>query len=113
MFGHGGYFKTPVVGQKIMAAAMGAPVSVMKTAGEGGSWGIAILALFSAVKSGVISYEEVSKEATLPDFLDDVIMKGQEGSTITAEKEEAEGFKQFITSYKNMLNVEKEAVASL
>ena len=109
MFGHGGYFKTPVTGQRIMAAALGAPVSVMKTAGEGGSWGIAVLALYSALRQGVISYDEVASDVSLPTYLEDVIMKGQEGSTLSPDPEDVKGFAAFMEDYKKMLAVEKLA----
>ncbi|MCR5283146.1 MAG: ATPase [Lachnospiraceae bacterium] len=109
MFGHGGYFKTPVTGQKIMAAALGAPVSVMKTAGEGGSWGIAVLALYAAFREGILSYDGLAKDASLPMYLEDVIMKGQEGSTIEPDTEDVKGFTTFIENYQKMLQVEKAA----
>ena len=72
LFGHGGFFKTPEVGQKIMSAATGGPVTVMETAGEGGAWGIAVLALFLMKKEG----------RSLSEFLNEVIFKGQEGERL-------------------------------
>ncbi len=110
MYGHGGYFKTPVTGQKIMAAALGAPVSVMKTAGEGGSWGIAVLALYSAFMAGEIGYEGIAANLPLDGFLDDVIMKGQESSTLEPDEEDVKGFAAFMENYNAMLEVEKAAV---
>ena len=61
--GHGGFFKTPGVGQRIMAAAVGAPVSVLETAGEGGAWGIALLASFMVRENS---------DESLPAFLNEV-----------------------------------------
>lgn len=104
MFGHGGFFKTPVVGQKIMSAAMNAPVSVMETAGEGGAWGIAVLAAFMNQKE--------NKE-TLDGFLRDKVFAGQEGTTVMADQAEAEGFDAFMVNYKKALPVEKAAVEAL
>lgn len=67
LFGHGGYFKTKGVGQRIAAAAMNAPVSVMETAGEGGAWGIAVLAAFLAKKKDGQSLGEFLNEEILPE----------------------------------------------
>lgn len=100
MFGHGGFFKTPVVGQKIMSAAMNAPVSVMETAGEGGAWGIAVLADYMVHKNG----------ETLPDYLNQKVFAGQEGTTIQAEAKDVKGFDTFMETYLACLAVEKAAV---
>ena len=104
MFGHGGFFKTPLVGQKIMSAAMNAPVSVMETAGEGGAWGIAVLAAFMMKKE---------KGETLDAFLNDKVFAGQEGITVMADQSDVEGFDAFMVHYKNALPVEKAAVEAL
>ena len=103
LYGHGGYFKTPEVGQRIMSAATGGPVTVMETAGEGGAWGMAILAL----------YLLNSAEGSLSDFLNNKIFAGQEGTTVTATAEEVEGFEKFMETFKATLPVEKAAVDTL
>ena len=103
LLGHGGLFKTKGVGQKIMADAMNAPVSVMETAGEGGAWGIAILAAFVVNKGGL----------TLPQYLDDKVFKGAEGSTIAPTAEDVKGFEAFMERYKAGIAIEKCAVDNL
>ena len=83
LMGHGGLFKTKGVGQKIMAAAASVPVSVMETAGEGGAWGIAVLA----------SYMKMREEGeTLEQFLEQKVLAGQEAVTMNPEPEDAKGF---------------------
>ncbi|WP_294567905.1 FGGY-family carbohydrate kinase [uncultured Succinatimonas sp.] len=103
LLGHGGLFKTKGVGQKIMADAMNAPVSVMETAGEGGAWGIAILAAFVVNKGGL----------TLPQYLDDKVFKGAEGSTIAPTADDVKGFEAFMERYKAGIAIEKCAVDNL
>ena len=100
LLGHGGFFKTPVVGQKILAAAAGAPVSVMETAGEGGPWGMALLCAYM-----------VKKEAgeRLEDYLDNKVFAGQPISTQTPDPEEQAGFAQFLGRYTKALQVERTA----
>lgn len=101
MYGHGGFFKTKEVGQRIMAAAMHAPVSVMETAGEGGAWGIAVLALYSALKA---------ENQSLPDYLNNVIFKDDEGITITPDKADIEGFDEYMKRYVAAFPVEQAAI---
>jgi sugar (pentulose or hexulose) kinase len=103
LFGHGGFFKTPEVGQKIMSAATGGPVTVMETAGEGGAWGIAVLALFLMKKEG----------RSLSEFLNEVIFAGEEGVEITASQEEIDGFDSFMKTFNATLPIEKAAVETL
>ena len=103
LLGHGGLFKTKGVGQKIMADAMNAPVSVMETAGEGGAWGIAILAAFVVNKGSL----------TLPEYLDDKVFKGAEGSTIAPTPDDVKGFEAFMERYKAGIAIEKCAVDNL
>ena len=103
--GHGGLFKTPVVGQKILAAALNAPVSVMETAGEGGAWGMALLASYM-----------IHKEAgqSLGDFLDRQVFNGNTGSTIQPDPADVAGFDSFIqTGYLPGLAIERAAVDSI
>ena len=104
LYGHGGFFKTPEVGQRMLSAAVGAPVSVMETAGEGGPYGMALLAAYM-----------LRKEAgeTLPDYLDNKVFAGARSTTLTAEAKEIEGFNRFLERYKKALNVEKAAVETL
>jgi sugar (pentulose or hexulose) kinase len=104
VLGHGGFFKTPEVGQKIMAAAMNAPVAVMETAGEGGAWGIALLAAYT-----------VRKEAgeTLEAYLDDKVFAHANSITVTPDAKDVEGFNTFIERYKQGLGIERAAVEGL
>ena len=95
--GHGGFFKAPVVGQSAMSAAIGAPVTVMQNAGEGGAWGIAVLALFAYVE-----------ESSLENFLN-MIFKDAQKSTVVAEERETVSFSKFMETYKKGLAVEKLA----
>lgn len=104
ILGHGGLFKTEGVGQSILAAAINTPVSVMKTAGEGGAWGIALLA----------SYMKHKEEGeTLDAFLENKVFAGEEGTTLAPDPEDVEGFRQFIVRYKEGLAIEHAAVAHL
>lgn len=100
MLGHGGYFKTRGVGQQIAADAINAPVSVMETAGEGGAWGIAVLAAFMAGKK---------EGETLPAYLSQVIFKEQKAETLYPIAENVAGFDKFMKLYHDGLNMEKEA----
>ncbi|SEF83697.1 Sugar (pentulose or hexulose) kinase [Eubacterium ruminantium] len=106
LFGHGGFFKTPEVGQRIMSAATGGPITVMETAGEGGAWGMAVLALFLKEKM-----EEA--DLTLSDYLNNKIFAGEKGTTVTASPEEAAGFDSFMESFKAALPIERAAVDTL
>ena len=85
MLGHGGYFKTKGVGQQIAADAINAPVSVMETAGEGGAWGIAVLAAYLVLKEN---------GETLPDYLNNKIFAGQKGSKLEPIPENVKGFEK-------------------
>ena len=99
--GHGGLFKTKGVGQRILAAAINSPISVMETAGEGGPWGMALLASY-LVNS--------SKHQSLADFLDQKVFAGNKGTEVTPTTEEVEGFNAYIESYKKGLAIEQAAV---
>ena len=100
LMGHGGLFKTPVVGQQLMAAAFNSPVTVMDTASEGGAWGMAVLAAFMMEK-------EEGEE--LPDYLSEKIFAGQTGTTIAPKPEDVKGFDRFVERYRNTLPAEKAA----
>ena len=104
LMGHGGFFKTKEVGQRALAASVGAPVTVMDTASEGGAWGIALLALYLADKKEGQSLEE---------YLENQIFTGMSGTTLTATPEEIKGFEAFMERYKAALPVEKAAVAAM
>lgn len=104
ILGHGGLFKTKGVGQRILAAAMNAPVSVMETAGEGGAWGIALLASYMIHKEG---------NETLAEFLNKKVFDGQKGSKEEPHKEDVEGFDKFMERYTKGLAIERAAVDSL
>ncbi|MBO5208170.1 MAG: FGGY-family carbohydrate kinase [Lachnospiraceae bacterium] len=101
MLGHGGLFKTKGVGQRIMAAAINAPVAVMETAGEGGAWGIALLASYMLHKE---------EDETLAAFLEQKVFAGQKGTKEEPHKEDVEGFDTFMKRYSAGLAIEKVAV---
>lgn len=100
LYGHGGFFKTPVVGQRLMAAAMGTPVAVMETAGEGGAWGIALLAAYMARKKN---------GETLETYLGEHVFAGSAGSSMEPMDEDAEGFERYIQAFRAGLFVERKA----
>ena len=102
--GHGGLFKTKGVGQKILAAAMDATVSVMKTAGEGGAWGIALLASYM-----------VNKDAgeALEDYLQNKVFGGDEGEKMDPDPEDVKGFDEIIKRYRVGFPIERAAVDAL
>lgn len=99
--GHGGLFKTKGVGQRILAAAINSPISVMETAGEGGAWGIALLAAYLVNND---------KHQTLADFLDDNVFADNEGVEVSPTPEDVAGFNAYIENYKTGLAIEKAAV---
>ena len=98
LYGHGGFFKTPEVGQRMLSAAVGAPVSVMETAGEGGPYGMALLGAYMLWKDAGES---------LPDYLDHKVFAGAKASTLMAEEREVAGFDRFLQRYRNALPLEK------
>ena len=102
IMGHGGLFKTKGVGQRYLAAAVGAPVTVMDTASEGGPWGQALLAMYmiTGKKEGL----------SLEDYLDQRIFSAMAGSTITPTQEDIDGFETFTAHYREGLDVERAAV---
>ena len=102
--GHGGLFKTKGVGQKILAGAMDATVSVMKTAGEGGAWGIALLASY------MIQKEEGE---SLADYLQNKVFGGDEGEKMDPDPEDVKGFDEFIKRYKAGFPIERAAIDAL
>ncbi len=104
IMGHGGFFKTKGVGQRYLAAAVNAPVTVMDTASEGGAWGIALLAAYMIDrKTG----------ERLEDYLEKRIFGGLSGETVTPDKEDVEGFRVFMERYKAGLAIEKAAIEAM
>ena len=99
--GHGGLFKTPVVGQKYMAAACNAPVTCMETAGEGGPYGMALLAAYMLNKA---------EGETLEAYLNAHVFANAKGTTLLPEQADVDGFNTYIAAYKNLLKVEATAV---
>ncbi len=104
IMGHGGLFKTKGVGQSILAGAINAPVAVMETAGEGGAWGMALLASYMIWKE--------EKEA-LEDYLQNKVFHGDEGEKIEPDPEDVRGFEKFIRRFQKGLLIERAAVDSL
>ena len=98
---HGGLFRTPGVGQRILAAALDSPISVMETAGEGGAWGMALLAGFMVNNLD---------RRTLADYLEKEVFAGKTGLTISPTPEDVAGFNEYIRNYLAALPVEKAAV---
>ena len=102
--GHGGFFKTPEVGQRILSAAIGAPVSVMETAGEGGPYGMALLCAYLLWRSPGESLE---------DYLDEKVFREAKAVTVMADAEEIAGFDRFAARFRAAFPVEKAAVETV
>ncbi len=99
LMGHGGLFKTPVVGQKLMAGAMNCPVAVMETAGEGGAWGMAVLANYASCNTG----------ETLDAYLNHKVFSSCKGSVIDPDSADVQGFEEYMKLYKSALKAEISA----
>ena len=104
VLGHGGLFKTKGVGQRIMAAAMDVPVTVMETAGEGGAWGIALLASYMKNKGAGEKLEA---------YLSDRVFAGEKGETLQPDASDVKGFDAFLARYTEGLAIEQAAVEHL
>lgn len=104
LMGHGGLFKTKGVGQSIMAAAANVPVTCMETAGEGGAWGIALLAAYMINKA---------EGETLDAYLNEKVFAGQKGSTLAPDAADVEGFEAFMKGYVAGLPMERAAVETM
>ncbi len=104
IMGHGGFFKTREVGQKVMAAAVNVPVTVMETAGEGGAWGIALLASY------LVNREEGQQ---LEDFLKEKVYAEKIGTTVKPDPKDVSGFNTFMKRYFEGLPIERAAVEHL
>ena len=100
IYGHGGYFTTKGVGQKLLAAAIDTPVSVMETAGEGGPWGMALLASYLTWKG---------EDETLQNYLEGKVFAENAGTSEEPDAKDIEGFEKFIENYKGAIAVEKTA----
>lgn len=103
MLGHGGFFKTPIVGQRIMATALDVPVEVMESAGEGGAWGVAILSSYLANKQ---------PNETLETFLNDRVFAQNKSITIEPNHLDKQGFALYLKAYKDGIAIEKKACES-
>ena len=101
LMGHGGLFKIPDVGQSFLAGALQVPVTVMETAGEGGAWGMALLAAYALNKEGFESLE---------DYLKNKVFAKSPAKTMEPQEENVKGFEAFIGNYKKGLAAEKAAV---
>ena len=104
LYGHGGYFKTPGVGQRMLSAAVGAPVSVMETAGEGGPYGMALLCAYMLWKE---------EGQSLEDYLEKRVFAGAPSVTLMADEEDIAGFAAFLSRYQKALPVERAAIECL
>ena len=104
LYGHGGFFKTPGVGQRMLSAAIGAPVSCMETAGEGGPYGMALLAAYMVRKNDGES---------LADYLDNRVFANAASTTLLADQADIAGFNAFLSRYKSAFAMEKAAVEGL
>lgn len=104
LYGHGGLFKTKGVGQKLMAGALNVPVAVMETAGEGGPWGMALLAMYRKNRE---------QGESLEDYLAQEVFQNAAGDCVSPDPRDVEGFRQYIRRYKAGLEIEKAAVKAL
>jgi len=104
LLGHGGFFKTKGVGQKLMAGALNTPVSVMESAGEGGAWGIALLAAFML---------QGQKGESLEKFLAEKVFANVNGDRVEPDPLDVRGFKKFMERYSTGLKIERAAVENL
>ena len=102
LYGHGGFFKTPKVGQTMLSAAVASPVSVMETAGEGGPYGMALLAAYALWKDG---------GERLEDYLENKVFASAKSVTLTATEEDIKGFNAFLERYKADFKIERAAVS--
>lgn len=102
--GHGGFFTTPVVGQRLLSAAIGTPVTVMQTAGEGGPYGMALLCAYMLWKE---------QGESLEDYLDNKVFAEAPSTTVMAEKSDIEGFNKFLEAFLKAYDVERMAVEKI
>ena len=107
MFAHGGMFRTQGVAQRLLAASINAPVSVGATASEGGAWGIAVLADFTAKVAGQLAAPDLS------DYLNAQVFAGTETQTIVPIAQDVAGFKTYLERYSRGLVLQHAAIAAL
>ena len=103
MLGHGGIFRTAGVAQRLLAAALDAPVAVARTASEGGAWGIAVLAEYAAAESGL----------TLADYLDANVFASMDLDVVAPDPGDVAGFRSYLANYENGLAAVRAAVETL
>ena len=104
LLGHGGYFKTPVAGQTILAASLNTPISVMETAGEGGPWGMALLAAYRANRQ---------ENQTLEAYLQDQVFAHAKSVSISPDAADAAGLEAYTQRFSACLDAQKAAIAKL
>ena len=104
LLGHGGYFKTPIAGQKILAGSLNTPVSVMETAGEGGPWGMALLAAYRVNKV---------EGQTLEQYLNEKVFASAKSVTVTPDAADVEGINKYTAQFVASLDAEKAAIANI
>ena len=104
VYGHGGLFKTEGVGQNLLAAAIHAPVTVMETAGEGGAWGIALLAEYALLRE---------EGESLESFLRDHVFAGMKKTTVSPDPEDEKGFDRYMEQFMRCIPAQKAAVEGL
>lgn len=104
LLGHGGYFKTPVAGQTILAASLNTPISVMETAGEGGPWGMALLAAYRVGKQ---------ENQTLEAYLNDKVFAHAKSVSIAPNEADVAGLEAYTKQFAACLDAQKAAIANL
>ena len=104
LLGHGGYFKTPIAGQKILAGSLNTPVSVMETAGEGGPWGMALLAAYRVHKA---------EDQTLESYLNEKVFASAKSVTVTPDEADVKGIAAYTEKFTASLGAEKAAIAGI
>ena len=104
LIGHGGLFKTPVVGQKYIAAACNVPITCMQTAGEGGPYGMALLAAY---------LDQKTNNETLEEYLNNRVFAGVLRTTLYPDQADLQGFNTYMEKYIHLLNVEKSAIDNI
>ena len=104
LLGHGGFFKTGCAGQKLLAAALNTPVSVMATASEGGAWGMALLAAYRVNRRA---------DEKLDEYLNNRVFAKSESKIAQPEAEDVEGFARYAKQFVQALEAEKAAVEGM
>ena len=102
IYAHGGLVKTPVASQPFLAAALGTDVTLMQSAGEGGAWGIALLAAYMS--------REI-REESFSDYLSRQVFAGMQGVTVSPEQKDIEGMRTYMQAYRKGLAAERAAAA--